>query len=551
MPIAEAIREQTAAPPTTPPTSPELGGPPAPAVRPAEPAAPAARGLSPVDVLSLGLLGVSSTDVEDAARKIADLRRTFLEGYLRQYNLTPEQVSKSLADYRRQIEGLRQEAAKLGVLAAEPGAEPPIEAERQQAFETARKRLWSTAALVMSVPDVERLKRDLEARPFLSGDERNALGRVLQGLGLIATLAGGLARGAPRAALAAYTGALQGWREGDRERAERAWRLFQANLLVARNRLDQARVAWETAREEAGLNVREAEARVTSKWAQMGLLKELTALQGRSVSDQLAVLTMLQNMVNETLRDAVQLTVAKELQQTNALMRLALALPPWRFREQELELKKRELQLKELEHARRPLEEARKHFYDRLGHQHTGKLVDQIRQARTATHLAIPLVADSVQTAARYGVLTTRPGILGIAEAKLNELLASVRQMFGDKEAERLATAMWVLRGIAAGLDVSVVRLPGAVLRIKEVEAKILRNLEHAPYEYWVKLIEILTERFVTEERQARTMLLGYLGQGITELEEQAKQLIDAMATPDQKLVDEWLGQLRQEAQRR
>jgi hypothetical protein len=398
---------------------------------------------------------------------------------------------------------------------------------------------------------VEALRRDLEARPFLSGDERNALGRVLQGLGLIATLAGGLARGAPRAALAAYTGALQGWREGDRERAERAWRLFQANLLVARNRLEQAQLAWQAAREEAGLNIREAEARVTAKWAQMGLLKELAALQGRSVSDQVALISLLNNAATQVVDDAVKLTAAKEQQQANALMRLALALPMWRFREEELDLKKREMELKRLELQTRRLEKYRDQFHARMGHPQTSKLLDQIRQARTATHLAIPMVADAVEIARRYGVLTTRPGILGMAEAKLNEILASVRQLFGDAEAKRLATAMWILRGIAAGLDVSVVRLPGAVLRIKEVESKILRNLEHAPYEYWVKLIEILTERFVTEERQARTMLMGYLGQGITELEEQAKQLIDAMATPDQRLVDEWLGQLRQEAQRR
>jgi hypothetical protein len=309
-------------------------------------------------------------------------------------------------------------------------------------------------------------------------------------------------------------------------------------------------LAWDTAREEAGLNVREAEARVTAKWAQMGLLKELTALQGRSVSDQVALLNVLNNIATQAIDDAVKLTAIKEQQQANALMRLALALPTWRFREQELELKKRELEFKQLELETRRKEKHRDQFYSRLGHPQTHKLLDEIRNARTATHLAIPLLADSVETALRYGVLTTRPGILGMAEAKFNETVAAVRQIFGDKEAMRLAMAMWVLRGIAAGLDLAVVRVPGAVLRIKEVEAKILRNLEHAPYDYWLELIKILTERFTTEERHARAMLMGYLGQGIEELEREVKALIDGIS-PNYKLYNDWLTELQKEGQKR
>jgi hypothetical protein len=262
------------------------------------------------------------------------------------------------------------------------------------------------------------------------------------------------------------------------------------------------------------------------------------------------LISLLNNAATQVVDDAVKLTAAKEQQQANALMRLALALPMWRFREEELDLKKREMELKRLELQTRRLEKYRDQFYARMGHPQTSKLLEQIRQARTATHLAIPLLAESVEIARRYGVLTTRPGILGMAEAKFNELLASVSQLFGDEEAKRLARAMWVLRGMAAGLDLAVVRVPGAVLRIKDVESKILKNLEHAPEDYWVKLIEILTERFTTEEKQARTMLVGYLGQGIEELEQQAKALIDAQS-PNYTLYMDWLAEMERAARGR
>ena len=65
------------------------------------------------------------------------------------------------------------------------------------------------------------------ARPFLEGlpgeSTTTSLQRMLTGLSLIAQMGVGIGTGYSRGALAAYTGALEGWQQGDRQRAENEW----------------------------------------------------------------------------------------------------------------------------------------------------------------------------------------------------------------------------------------------------------------------------------------------------------------------------------------
>lgn len=79
---------------------------------------------------------------------------------------------------------------------------------------------------------------DLSPRPFLEGPRKGGtvqqLNSVLQGLGMLATMAGGLSRGYAQGALAYYSGALTGWAEGDAVRADRDYRAYLLNLDKAK-----------------------------------------------------------------------------------------------------------------------------------------------------------------------------------------------------------------------------------------------------------------------------------------------------------------------------
>lgn len=64
--------------------------------------------------------------------------------------------------------------------------------------------------------------------PVAGEQPENTISKLLQGVGLLATGFTGLARKDARSALAAMSGALKGWHDGDKERADRAFQDWQA-----------------------------------------------------------------------------------------------------------------------------------------------------------------------------------------------------------------------------------------------------------------------------------------------------------------------------------
>ncbi len=74
----------------------------------------------------------------------------------------------------------------------------------------------------------------ITSRPFLAGgpgdDAFTSLNKAMAGLGLIAQMGMGIKGGYPQGALAAYTGALQGWKAGDIRRGANEWQTYLGEL---------------------------------------------------------------------------------------------------------------------------------------------------------------------------------------------------------------------------------------------------------------------------------------------------------------------------------
>lgn len=105
------------------------------------------------------------------------------------------------------------------------------------------------------VPETPQLPKSptIAARPFMEGmpgePPVQVLNRTLMGLGLMAQMAVGISRNNAQGALAAYTGALRGWQQGDRERGENEWKTYlgQVDNLQRdfNNRQRQYHTIWE------------------------------------------------------------------------------------------------------------------------------------------------------------------------------------------------------------------------------------------------------------------------------------------------------------------
>jgi hypothetical protein len=133
-----------------------------------------------------------------------------------------------LAERRAELgakrESLEQQAITLSE--QEEAAKKPILGSMKE---------WAEAPLP-TVPGAmqEPEQPDLSPRPFLEGPRKGGtvqqLNAVLQGLGMLATMAGGLSRGYAQGALTYYSSALTGWAEGDAIRADRDYRGYLLNL---------------------------------------------------------------------------------------------------------------------------------------------------------------------------------------------------------------------------------------------------------------------------------------------------------------------------------
>src|SRR5438309_3542920 len=95
--------------------------------------------------------------------------------------------------------------------------------------------------------------------PFLAPVEgerpENTIAKLIQGVGLLATGVAG--RKDARASLAALTGALKGWQEGDKERADRHFADWQAQSETMLKNWQAKRARWKDLMEDRSLTIQE------------------------------------------------------------------------------------------------------------------------------------------------------------------------------------------------------------------------------------------------------------------------------------------------------
>jgi hypothetical protein len=481
---APAAQQAPAAPP-----SPAL----APAARPA--VTPPSRPSPEAWLEALEETGATELDVEAEANTLRKIEQDyFRQELMARTGQTPEQVSEELRRRREDLEKKREElrsgAVAAGLLSEEPGRPSLMQQELERAGEERQRRLaearraWETTA-AEALPDAKALAQQLEPRPFLSGPAKDALPRVTYGLSLLATLMGGLLGGAPRAALAAWTGALEGWKAGDHERAERAWRMFQAQLSVASRKLDTAWRSWEMAREESGLHLEQVKTRWATKLAEHNLLKDFLGLQEKSVNDIDAILNSARTAAHQTVRDAIDLAKAKAQLESQTVMR-ALMLGQ-RIEERHA----RELQREEERQTRI------------LGQKHTQDMLQTMQMMASARQLVLPQLRWAVDVLDKAGILQTAPAMLGWSVSKIREYLVGIRD-------PRVPIALNYLQRFAAAFDVGFDRamgLPAGTLRIAKVALAQLEGLERAPRAYWDTLLQIVERQLLAQESGLFTML--------------------------------------------
>jgi hypothetical protein len=142
--------------------------------------------------------------------------------------------------YREAEAARRREGAGLRASAA---AQAPKIQDAQAAFAEFQKDV--TADLPVSKPSEPPPPRTLSG--FMSAREGESpeasVSKFVAAFGLFAGSLGGLAKGDARGSLAALTGALTGWREGDADRADRAFKDWQARTDAA---LKQADAEWKS-----------------------------------------------------------------------------------------------------------------------------------------------------------------------------------------------------------------------------------------------------------------------------------------------------------------
>jgi hypothetical protein len=320
-------------------------------------------------------------------------------------------------------------------------------------------------------------------RPFLDPEGGSALQRVVQTLGLMATMAAGLAGGAPVAALQALTGAMQGWQEGDRERAEARWREYLAKVdqIKANNEL-----VWKTysaALEQSRGRVQAAQALLAADLAEQGQDQRLVDLAGRNLDGFSKMMQMLQHMTRQVGGDTHQLASmmlrflnADQMRQVHAQME--------KYRAQQLATIRALAGL----------------------HPNLQKIEGQFFTATQNVQL-FPRVLAAVDRLAALGILPKGPGLLP-------QTFAEVRKQIAGLDPARRARALADLNTLEAQLIPLVVASdvlrgePAGVMRLKSVTEPQIRNKAWSRDFYW----ELLTGRgapreLITSEATVQALL--------------------------------------------
>ena len=139
----------------------------------------------------------------------------------------------TLAGYARVYQ---QEIEKLTPKyeAAEKAAREDLERRKQEIADYKQRVLSSPLAPAPPALPAEPVAPVIAARPFLDAGPgepwQQSVQKLMMGMGLMAQMGIGIKGGFPGGAWAAYTGALNGWAEGDHIRAANEWKTYMGQL---------------------------------------------------------------------------------------------------------------------------------------------------------------------------------------------------------------------------------------------------------------------------------------------------------------------------------
>lgn len=149
-------------------------------------------------------------------------------------------------------------------------------------------------------------------RPFGEGlpgqPPVQTLNNVLMSLGLMAQMGYGIMKNYPQGALAAYTGALRGWQQGDAERAIFQWQQYQQEVAAAQREWAKTKQAFDMTMQKYGANLELLRNQMGILAAEHGLGSKMVDLAFRNPEAAAAHINVLGNALRDTIKGTIDLT---------------------------------------------------------------------------------------------------------------------------------------------------------------------------------------------------------------------------------------------------
>lgn len=208
-----------------------------------------------------------------------------ISGY---YKDAADEMNRILGLQEQGIQGLEQKGADL----------------RQQAGALPKP---PTAPEELAVPS-------RQLRPFGDLGQNPSTVQLLNGtlmqLGLLAQMGMGMAKGYPAGALAAYSGALEGWAKGDAVRAENMWKEYVAGVAKMDREYRRQRQEYQDILEKYGISHDLLKTEAQLFGIRQGWQDKMIALAGRKPEEALKMFQMLEQPLTQVRQGVYQLKAA-------------------------------------------------------------------------------------------------------------------------------------------------------------------------------------------------------------------------------------------------
>ena len=195
----------------------------------------------------------------------------------------------------------------------------------------------------------------ITARPFLASvpgeDAVTSLNKAMAGFGLMAQMAVGIRGGFPQGALAAYTGALEGWQAGDQRRAANQWQTYMGELKQHERDVAAIRMKYDDAVRKWGGDQDRLKTELGILAAEHGLGREAIALSFQEPERALANLNTTAKLLGDMQASAANLALKNAMWLDDRSMKLAKMAQDAAEHQAAQALKAKEFEQKERFHA--------------------------------------------------------------------------------------------------------------------------------------------------------------------------------------------------------